>query len=286
MSTFEIIFLVATVPITWMMISKLQSNFIIFTTLENYIVGKAIICVLFSVIIAPLCLLYWLIKGTEEERKKILIGVGIFVVIMLGANFYDNYQAKQVAKVEQAKAEKFNKVSAEQQEYNKKREEEMKAEDEKRMKEENENRMKLVEEERMMIKQEDFIIDGIRLGEYVNSYVRFSRMKPQIVEADKKIYKLPNEDVEVDGKGTATQITSDKPIISSARGIHTNSSVQDILNAYGPKFKKTTYNNLDLYEYEMFANESQYAKKYILRFAVNQTTNLVEYIGCRSVVAQ
>jgi hypothetical protein len=77
-----------------------------------------------------------------------------------------------------------------------------------------------------------------------------------------------------------TNITSDNIQIFTARGIHPTSPVNEVIRKYGPDFHKTTYNNLDLYEYEI---QNGNHTKNVLRFAVDQGTNNVSYIGSRVV---
>lgn len=56
--------------------------------------------------------------------------------------------------------------------------------------------------------------------------------------------------------------------------------MNEVIKKYGPDFHKTTYNNLDLYGYEM--SDGNHTKN-ILRFIVDQKTNTVSYIGSRVV---
>ncbi|MBQ9478982.1 MAG: hypothetical protein IJU71_05435, partial [Selenomonadaceae bacterium] len=66
--------------------------------------------------------------------------------------------------------------------------------------------------------------------------------------------------------------------VSTPRGLKPSSAVGDVTSFYGVGYKKSQYENLDLYEYEI---ESRSGAPCILRFAVNQNDNRVNYISIR-----
>ena len=75
-------------------------------------------------------------------------------------------------------------------------------------------------------------------------------------------------------------IAVDDKSISTPKGIHAGSKLQDILDAYGSDYMLSTYDDLDLYEYKYTDDNG---KVYYLRFAVKQGSGLVNYISVRYV---
>ncbi|MBR1580508.1 MAG: hypothetical protein IJ668_08435 [Selenomonadaceae bacterium] len=66
--------------------------------------------------------------------------------------------------------------------------------------------------------------------------------------------------------------------VKTPRGISALSSRGDVTSFYGVDCKRSQYENLDLYEYEIASKSGQPC---ILRFAVNQNDNRVNYISIR-----
>ncbi len=89
----------------------------------------------------------------------------------------------------------------------------------------------------------------------------------------KKVIAIANSQGKVIGVMTENQQ------VTTNLGINKLSSVNDIIKAYGTSFRKTAYKNLDLYEYELASSGG----KQILRFSVNQNSNMLDYIGIRLV---
>ncbi len=75
-------------------------------------------------------------------------------------------------------------------------------------------------------------------------------------------------------------IAVDDKNISTPKGLHAGSALQDVLNAYGSDYMLSTYDDLDLYEYEY---KDDNGRPYYLRFAVKQANGLVKYISIRYV---
>ena len=75
-------------------------------------------------------------------------------------------------------------------------------------------------------------------------------------------------------------IAVDDKNISTPKGLHSGSALQDVLNAYGSNYMLSTYDDLDLYEYEY---RDDNGRIYYLRFAVKQASGLVKYISIRYV---
>jgi hypothetical protein len=70
-------------------------------------------------------------------------------------------------------------------------------------------------------------------------------------------------------------LESNTPAAETPKGIHQDSTLQDVLNAYGNDYMKSTYDNLTLYEYDFGS-----LTKYRMRFAINKQ-NRVDYITIR-----
>ena len=65
---------------------------------------------------------------------------------------------------------------------------------------------------------------------------------------------------------------------ATPRGIHNDSTAQEVFNAYGTDYIESTYEGLTLYEYEV---TSQDGHPCYLRFAVRGTDQKVDYISAR-----
>ena len=78
--------------------------------------------------------------------------------------------------------------------------------------------------------------------------------------------------------GKITSLVSDGSAVKTKSGIHEGSSLDDVIQAYGNNYMRMAYDNLFLYEYEF---EGIHGQKGILRFAINQSDNKVNYISVR-----
>lgn len=78
----------------------------------------------------------------------------------------------------------------------------------------------------------------------------------------------------------AIGIAVDDQSIATPKGIHSGSALQDVLNTYGNDYMLSTYDDLDLYEYEYTDDNG---RTYYLRFAIKQASSLVKYISIRYV---
>ena len=125
----------------------------------------------------------------------------------------------------------------------------------------------------------DDTLGGIKLGDSL-SYVTQSLGDP-IKKTDKGKNQLRYEyqamDVAYDS-GFVIGLATDLKNVSTPRGIHAGSSLNDVLDKYGKNYILSAYNNLNLYEYKLKEPNS---KSYILRFAVNQENQKVKYISLR-----
>ncbi len=106
-----------------------------------------------------------------------------------------------------------------------------------------------------------------------------SPSKKTIKEEGKLRYEYPLMDVAYD-YGAVVGMAADDASISTPKGIHAGSPLQEVLNKYGSDYMLSTYDNLDLYEYK-FTDDNQ--RPYLLRFAVRQGTGNVKYISIRYV---
>ena len=77
--------------------------------------------------------------------------------------------------------------------------------------------------------------------------------------------------------GCVKAFVSDGANCSTKRGIHEGSTLQDVLNAYGSDAMRSSYDNLELYEYNF---KSLTGEDGILRFAIN-SKGVVDYISVR-----
>ena len=103
--------------------------------------------------------------------------------------------------------------------------------------------------------------------------------KKTVKEEGKLRYEYPLMDVAYD-YGAVVGMAADDASVSTPKGIHAGSSLQEVLNKYGSDYMLSTYDNLDLYEYK-FTDENK--RPYLLRFAIRQDTGNVKYISIRYV---
>ncbi|MBR3722950.1 MAG: hypothetical protein IKN12_09320, partial [Selenomonadaceae bacterium] len=71
---------------------------------------------------------------------------------------------------------------------------------------------------------------------------------------------------------------TDAKNVSTPRGIHAGSSLNEVLVKYGQNYILSAYDNLDLYEYKL---QDENNRPHILRFAVKQGDSTVKYISIR-----
>lgn len=103
--------------------------------------------------------------------------------------------------------------------------------------------------------------------------------KKTVKEAGKLRYEYPLMDVAYD-YGAVVGMAADDASVTTPKGIHAGSSLQEVLNQYGSEYMLSTYDNLDLYEYK-YTDDNQ--RPYLLRFAVRQGTGIVKYISIRYI---
>ena len=69
-----------------------------------------------------------------------------------------------------------------------------------------------------------------------------------------------------------------RPSLSTPRDIHSGSTAEEVFRAYGQNYKANPYENLMLYEYEIFSADGH---KCLLRCAVKNSDNVVDYVSMR-----
>ncbi len=88
----------------WMLVSRLQRGFTVFATIGDYLAYKTIISILIGIPGAPFYVVYAIIKADSAvERKRILACVGVFLIAIPLANFYD--ESKKVRQATPVKTE-------------------------------------------------------------------------------------------------------------------------------------------------------------------------------------
>ena len=103
--------------------------------------------------------------------------------------------------------------------------------------------------------------------------------KKTVKEEGKLRYEYPLMDVAYD-YGAVVGMAADDASVTTPKGIHAGSPLQEVLNKYGSDYMLSTYDNLDLYEYK-YTDDNQ--RPYLLRFAVRQGTGIVKYISIRYI---
>lgn len=119
-------------------------------------------------------------------------------------------------------------------------------------------------------------LGGVYLGEPESSLGRLGQYAKRNVQSDGYVNYVYG-DIEVQcANGQVCMISSNSGSVQTDRGIHEQSSLQEVLNAYGGGYKLTTYNGLNLYEYVGPGGST-------LRFAVNPASQRVSYISIRNI---
>lgn len=106
-----------------------------------------------------------------------------------------------------------------------------------------------------------------------------SPSKKTVKEEGKLRYEYPLMDVAYD-YGAVVGMAADDASVTTPKGIHAGSPLQEVLNKYGSDYMLSTYDNLDLYEYK-YTDDNQ--RPYLLRFAVRQGDGNVKYISIRYI---
>ncbi len=125
--------------------------------------------------------------------------------------------------------------------------------------------------------ENELMLGNIAIGDTFES-VKKKLGKPtkQKNENGRKCYFYPSMEIYCENNRIAA-LVSNSSQVATPSGIREGSSLQDVLNAYGAGYAKSRYENLDLYEYETTSE----GHSVMMRFAVNRTTNRVDYISIR-----
>jgi len=93
--------------------------------------------------------------------------------------------------------------------------------------------------------------------------------------------RLKFKDIEVVlRQGKVSALVSLSSAVTTPRGIHEGSSIQEVFDKYGTNYKKTSYGDETLYEYVIQSSEG---RSCYLRFAINDSNGKVAYISVRFV---
>ena len=147
---------------------------------------------------------------------------------------------------------------------------------------------------------DDLVLGYIRIDEDVSSFSKKLGEPDNIKEKNgAKVYsygkyaKFPHIEITVKNS-SADMIVSLTADMSTPRGIIPSgkfaagimdaraSTLSNVIDAYGSEYKKSQYEDLDLYEYTITSKQGQPC---ILRFAVGQDDNKVHYISIRHASA-
>ena len=125
------------------------------------------------------------------------------------------------------------------------------------------------------------MLGNVKLGDSVEEAERIlgTPTKKTVKGGNKLSYEYPLMDIDYD-YGAVICMACDDASVSTPKGIHAGSSLQEVLNTYGSDYMLSSYDDLDLYEYK-FRDDNQ--RQCLLRFAVKQGTGNVKYISVRYV---
>ena len=121
-------------------------------------------------------------------------------------------------------------------------------------------------------------LGGVDLGLTVDDMRRILGPEDSSKTQDGMIlYNYPELQVGTRG-GVVTSLVSETDQACTKRELHQGASLDEVKAAYGTDYMKSAYGGKDLYEYSFTAAAGQQG---ILRFAVNQGTDIVNYISIR-----
>lgn len=135
----------------------------------------------------------------------------------------------------------------------------------------------------LALDMEDFTLMGIRLGDPLSTVTQKMGAPAKKSQTQEGMsYDYGSIEVIISQQNTVINLLTDDKTVATQRGMKPGSTVSEITAAYGGNYLKQPFGNLDLYEYTFTSNPNN---KYVLRFAVNQDTGTVNYIGCRAASA-
>ena len=120
-------------------------------------------------------------------------------------------------------------------------------------------------------------LGGLDIGDSVSMMrERLGKETSQKQKDGLYVFSYPHVEVTTQN-GQIVSIVSLTDEAKTKRKIHQSSTLGEVIDAYGTNYKKSTHNNLTLYEYDFSSPESQG----ILRFAVDDKNNKIDYISAR-----
>ena len=129
-------------------------------------------------------------------------------------------------------------------------------------------------------KKDDKSLGNVSLGDdFANIRDQLgASIKPDKIADSGEIYHYyKSMDVVCDGNRIVGLVTDSKNI-KTPRGVHTGSTLDEVIDTYGKDYYKTDYEDTILYEYKYSDSTN---KPYMLRFAITPSDNSVTYISIR-----
>lgn len=126
-------------------------------------------------------------------------------------------------------------------------------------------------------------LDSVFIGEHWSDVQRDLGQPNKSSQEPPDYTRYKYDDMEVvvrNNDDTVQALVSASSSVSTKRGIHQGDSLQDVLKAYGKNYKESDYGEETYYEYEYKTKDGAPA---LLRFAVNNSNNTVDYISIRTI---
>lgn len=125
----------------------------------------------------------------------------------------------------------------------------------------------------------DLSLDALTIGDKEEKVYKFLGQPNTTRQGEKGRTHLKYGNVEVVlYQGKISALVSQTPTYSTPRGIHENSSIDDVFKEYGTNYDISEYDNDSLYEYTI---NSVDGTPCLLRFAVRNSDGKVNYISMR-----
>lgn len=130
------------------------------------------------------------------------------------------------------------------------------------------------------LKAKDLTLGKLSIGDNTST-IRSAMGKPieVVTENGQLHWKYHEIDITL-VNDTISTLISNSPGAFTPRGIHEDSSIDDVFKNYGKDYRYEEYNNIQLYEYQITSKDSAAC---LLRFAVKKGENKVYYISMRKI---
>ncbi|KHM47263.1 hypothetical protein SAMN02745671_00154 [Anaerovibrio lipolyticus DSM 3074] len=130
------------------------------------------------------------------------------------------------------------------------------------------------------LKAKDLTLGKLSIGDNTST-IRSSMGKPieVVTENGQLHWKYHEIDITL-VNDTISTLISNSPGVFTPRGIHEDSSIDDVFKNYGKDYRYEEYNNIQLYEYPITSKDGAPC---LLRFAVKKGENKVYYISMRKI---